>query len=76
MEDDGRDADEICTLGMGMRERLGGRGGIPLGVCARAYAAMDMEDERDCVGENARSAHSESEGDVDIERQWFEGAGI
>ena len=78
MDVDGRDAEDIWTLGIGIFERLGGRGGwIPLGVWARAE--KDIEDDMDWVGEKARekeSSQPESEGEVDIERQWFEGAGI
>lgn len=73
MDVDGREADDIWTLGIGILERLGGRGGWrPLGV---------WRPETDCVGESARenelSSHSsaDSEGEVDIERQ-CDGVGI
>jgi hypothetical protein len=32
MEEDGREADEMWKLGTGIIERLGGRGGIELGL--------------------------------------------
>lgn len=39
----GRDADEMCTLGMGIMERLGGRAG-----------KLPMLPDTDIVGESAR----------------------
>ena len=66
----GRDAEETCTLGMGIIERLGGRTGIPV---------------TDCVGDNARDGVMErymsdvglTSPAADMERKWlFDGAGM
>jgi len=76
MAEDGREAADTCTLGIGIMERLGGRAAmtLPPGVCERGE-----------VGERARrmselrSSWSQllSDGDADIERKCdFAGIGI
>lgn len=88
--DEGLDSEDTCTLGRGIWDRLGGRGGgmrTPLGVRARRLLELPG-DEVECVsaGENARcmsvvnsasSASSSLPGCLaDIERQCSAGPGI
>lgn len=87
--EEGLDSEDTCTLGRGIMDRLGGRGGmrIPLGVRARVLLEVPG-DEVECVraGENARcmsvvnSASSPLSSPpgcfADIERQCNAGPGI
>lgn len=66
----GREAEETCTLGMGIIERLGGRTGMPV---------TDWVGDRARDGENARCMYDVglTSPAADIERKWlFDGAGM
>lgn len=78
MAEDGLEADETCTLGIGIIERDGGRGGVgPLpGVCARSIDTVRVGENARCIRDVVGLLSSQSCGSVDIERKCIAGTGM